>query len=252
MPDPHANRWARYDLWDERQLSLDRFAVDDPANGFCAADSPADPQPSLVIEDGRIVEMDGVAAADFDMIDEFIARYYFDLRVAEAAMALDSREFARMLVDLDRPRTELVKLSAGMTPAKLAQVVGHLSTMELAFANSKLRSRRQPSNQAHVTNAKDDPVQMAADAATAALYGFDEIETTVRVASNGRTNAIACAVGAAVVRDGVLIQCSLEEAEELRIGLAGFTSYTETMSVYGTEGAFLDGDDTPWSKAFLT
>ena len=45
---------------------------------------------------------------------------------------------------------------------------------------------------------------------------------------------------------------SLEEAEELRIALAGFTSYTETMSVYGTEGAFVDGDDTPWSKAFLT
>jgi propanediol dehydratase large subunit len=44
----------------------------------------------------------------------------------------------------------------------------------------------------------------------------------------------------------------LEEAEELRIALAGFTSYTETMSVYGTEASFLDGDDTPWSKAFLT
>ncbi|MEO6623690.1 MAG: propanediol/glycerol family dehydratase large subunit [Burkholderiaceae bacterium] len=252
MANPPANHWARYDLWDERHLSLDRFAVDDPANGFCAADSPADPKPSLVIEHGRIVEMDGVPAADFDLIDEFIASHYFDQSVAEAAMALDSREFARMLVDVDRPRAELVKLSAGMTPAKLAEVVGHLSTLELSFANSKLRSRRQPSNQAHVTNAKDDPVQMAADAATAALYGFDEIETTVRVARNGRTNAIACAVGAVAAREGVLIQCSLEEAEELRIALAGFTSYTETMSVYGTENAFLDGDDTPWSKAFLT
>ena len=54
-----------------------------------------------------------------------------------------------------------------------------------------------------------------------------------------------------MVRDGVLFQCSLEEAEELRIGMAGFTSYTETMSVYGTERSFIDGDDTPWSKAFL-
>ena len=27
MADPQANRWARYDLWDERQLSLDRFAA---------------------------------------------------------------------------------------------------------------------------------------------------------------------------------------------------------------------------------
>jgi propanediol dehydratase large subunit len=246
------NNWARYDLWDERHLSLDRFAVEDAENGFCAAASPHDPKPSLKIENGRIIELDGVPASEFDMIDEFIARHYFDLTIAEEAMALDSREFAHMLVDVHVPRERLVKLSAGMTPAKLAEVLGHLSTLELAFANSKLRCRRQPSNQAHVTNAKDDPVQMAADAATAALYGFDEIETTVRLASNGRTNAIACAVGAAVVRDGVLIQCSLEEAEELRIALAGFTSYTETMSVYGTEASFLDGDDTPWSKAFLT
>jgi propanediol dehydratase large subunit len=246
------NSWSRYDLWDERHLSLDRFAVEDPENGFCAVASPHDPKPSLVIGNSRIIEMDGVPASEFDMIDEFIARHYFDLTIAEEAMAIDSREFAKMLVDVNVPRERLVKLSAGMTPAKLAEVLGHLSTLELAFANSKLRCRRQPSNQAHVTNAKDDPVQMAADAATAALDGFDEIETTVRVASNGRTNAIACAVGAAVVRDGVLIQCSLEEAEELRIALAGFTSYTETMSVYGTEASFLDGDDTPWSKAFLT
>src|SRR5215213_337076 len=245
------NHWARYDLWDERHLSLDRFAVEDPENGFCAAASPFDPKPSLIIEGGRIIEMDGVPASEFDMIDEFIARHYFDLTIAGEAMAIDSREFARMLVDVDVPRERLVKLSAGMTPAKLAEVLGHLNTLELAFANSKLRCRRQPSNQAHVTNAKDDPVQMAADAATAALYGFDEIETTVRVARNGRTNAIACAVGAAVARDGVLIQCSLEEAEELRIALVGYTASTETMSVYGTESSFLDGDDTPWSKTFL-
>jgi propanediol dehydratase large subunit len=225
------NNWARYDLWDEGHLSFDRFAVEDPENGFCASASPYDPKPSLVIENGCIIEMDGVPASEFDMIDEFIARHYFDLTIAEPAMAMESREFAQMLVDVNVPRERLVKLSAGMTPAKLAEVLGHLSTLELAFANSKLRCRRQPSNQAHVTNAKDD---------------------TVRVASNGRTNAIACAVGAAVVRDGVLIQCSLEEAEELRIALAGFTSYTETLSVYGTEASFLDGDDTPWSKVFLT
>lgn len=29
------------------------------------------------------------------------------------------------------------------------------------------------------------------------------------------------------------------------------TSYAETVSVYGSEGSFIDGDDTPWSKAFL-
>ncbi len=50
---------------------------------------------------------------------------------------------------------------------------------------------------------------------------------------------------------GTLFQCSSEEAEELRIGMAGFTSYAETVSVDGTERSFTDGDDTPWSKAFL-
>jgi propanediol dehydratase large subunit len=55
-----------------------------------------------------------------------------------------------------------------------------------------------------------------------------------------------------VGRWGTLFQCSSEEAEELQIGMAGFTSYAETVSVYGTERAFIDGDDTPWSKAFLS
>jgi propanediol dehydratase large subunit len=129
-----------------------------------------------------------------------------------------------MLVDIDVPRDAVVKLTAGMTPAKLVEVLGHLNATELTFANSKLRCRSRPGNQAHVTNAKDDPVQMAADAATAALFGFDEIETTVRVARNARSNALACAVGAAAARNGTLIQCSVEEAEELRLGMAGFTS----------------------------
>jgi hypothetical protein len=33
--------------------------------------------------------------------------------------------------------------------------------------------------------------------------------------------------------------------------MKGLTSYAETLSVYGTERVFVDGDDTPWSKAFL-
>src|SRR4029434_4938764 len=33
--------------------------------------------------------------------------------------------------------------------------------------------------------------------------------------------------------------------------MKGLTSYAETLSVYGTERSFVDGDDTPWSKAFL-
>ena len=245
------NRWRRYDAWDERPLQLDRLAAEDPENGFCAANSPFDPTPSLCLADGEVVELDGRLAADFDLIDAFIARHHLDLGIAADAMALDSNQFARWLVDINVPREQCVRYAAGMTPAKLADVMGRLSTVELTFAQTKLRARREPANQAHVTNAKDDPLQMAADAATAVRLGFAEIETTVRVARNARLNAIGCQVGAAVAGGDTLVQCSVEEAEELRLALAGFTSYTETVSVYGTEGTFIDGDDTPWSKAFL-
>lgn len=246
-----ANRWQRFADWDARPLRLDRFAVEDAESGFAAFASPHDPKPAIVIEDGRVAAMDGVAAADFDMIDAFIARYHIDAEVAPEAMATPSPEIARMLVDMNVPREELVRLAHGMTPAKLAEVVAELSAMEIAFAYSKMRARRTPGNQAHVTNAKDDPLQLAADAAIAVALGFDEIETTMRVSRNAWSNALACCVGAAVGRAGTLFQCSSEEAEELQIGMAGFSSYAETVSVYGTERTFIDGDDTPWSKAFL-
>ena len=250
---PHKpNRWRRFSQWDERPLRLDNFAVDDPENGFSAMNGADDPQPGVEVEDGRIVSMDGLAVADFDMIDMFIARHHLDIDTVVETMSLPATEIARMLVDMNVPRTELVKLAHGLTPARLAEVVAQLTAMELTFAYSKMRARKTPGNQGHVTNAKDDPLQLVADAATAVAFGFDEIETTMRVSRNAWSNALACCVGAAVGRWGTLFQCSSEEAEELQIGMAGFSSYAETVSVYGTEKAFIDGDDTPWSKAFLT
>ena len=246
-----SNRWRRFADWDERPLRLDNFAVEDADNGFAAFSSPHDPKPAVGVGGSRITMMDGVAEADFDMIDLFIARYHLDPKVTEEAMAIPPADLAFMLVDPKVPRSELVRLAHGLTPARLAEVVARLSALEIAFAYAKMRARRTPGNQGHVTNAKDDPLQLAADAATAVALGFDEIETTMRVSRNAWSNALACCVGAAVGRWGTLFQCSSEEAEELLIGMAGFTSYAETVSVYGTEKAFIDGDDTPWSKAFL-
>jgi propanediol dehydratase large subunit len=254
MTDPvklDANRWRRLDDWDERPLRLDNFAAEDPESGFSAFKGAKDPAPGLDIADGKVQVMDGVAAADFDIIDAFIAAHHIDPEIAAEAMAIPSETLARMLVDMNVPRTELTRLAKGLTPAKLAETVAQLNAMELAFAYAKMRARRTPGNQAHVTNAKDDPLQLAADAAFAVALGFDEIETTMRVAQNAWSNALACCVGAAVGRAGTLFQCSSEEAEELEIGMAGFTSYAETVSVYGSESAFIDGDDTPWSKAWL-
>jgi len=245
------NRWKRFADWDERPLRLDKFAVEDASNGFAAFSSPADPKPGIEVNAGRIISLDGVLERDFDMIDLFIARHHIDPDITLEAMAMDSATLAHMLVDMTVPREVLVRLAHGLTPAKLAETVSQLNALEIAFAYQKMRSRKTPGNQAHVTNAKDDPLQLAADAATAVAFGFDEIETTMRVSRNAWSNALACAVGGAVGRWGTLFQCSSEEAEELRIGMAGFTSYAETVSVYGTEKAFVDGDDTPWSKGFL-
>jgi propanediol dehydratase large subunit len=139
-----------------------------------------------------------------------------------------------------------------MTPAKLAEILSLLNAAELVIAMTKMRARRTPSNQAHVTNRSDDPLLLAADAATAAAFGFRELETTVPVAGDAPSNAVAVSIGAAVGSPGVLVQCSVEEASELALGMRGLVSYAETVSLYGTEQIFIDGDDTPWSKAFLT
>ena len=249
---PNTNRWRRFQEWDKRPLRLDRFAAENPEAGFAVFSSPYDPRPGVAVKGGKIVSMDGKAEADFDILDAFIAKHHLDPEVVEEAMAMEPKAVARMLVDVNVPRATLERLARGMTPAKLASVIAEMSAIEIAFAYAKMRQRKTPGNQAHVTNAKDDPLQLAADAATAVALGFDEVETTMRVANNSWSNALACTIGTAVGRGGVLFQCSIEEAEELQIGLAGFASYAETVSVYGTERAFIDGDDTPWSKAFLT
>jgi len=244
---------GRFRFMDAQRVNLDGFAVEDQSLGLIAFNAAADPEPSLVLDaDGNVAEMDGRTADDFDLIDEFIARHGLDLSVAPEAMSLDDVEFARRIVDINVPRAEIIRLAAGATPAKLARVLSQLRAAELVIAMTKMRARKTPSNQAHVTNRSDDPLLLAADAATAAAFGFREIETTVPVLGDAPSNAVAVSIGAAVGAVGVLVQCSVEEALELELGMAGLVSYAETVSIYGTEQIFIDGDDTPWSKALLT
>jgi len=185
------------------------------------------------------------------MIDQFIADHAINRELAERVVAMDSKELARMIVDVNVPRSEIVKLTTAMTPAKICEVVGHMNVVEMMMALQKMRCRKTPDNQCHVTSLRDNPVQIAADAAEAALRGFNEQETTVGVVRYAPFNAIALLIGSQTGRGGVLTQCALEEATELQLGMKGFTAYAETISVYGTEDVFVDGDDTPWSKAFL-
>ena len=235
----------------KRELRQEAIISEAPALGLVAMSGPTDPKPSLDVEANAIVEMDGRAAADFDIVDRFIASYGIDLKQAELWMSRPSAEIARMLVDVDVPRESLTTLSRGLTPAKLAEVVSLLDPVEMMFAMKKLRARSTPRNQAHVTNRKENPALLAADAAEAAARGFAEIETTVGVSRYAPLNAISILVGSQVGRPGVLTQCAVEERLSLRLGILGLTTYAETVSVYGTEGCFVDGDDTPWSKAFL-
>ena len=235
----------------QQRVNLDGFAHEDVELGLVAMSSPHDPAPSLEVREGRVVEMDGRRVEDFDTLDTFIATRGIDLSVAAEAMALDDVALARLFLDPAVSRSEVVRLVAGTTPAKLARVVALLRPAELTLAMTKLRARRTPSNQAHVTNRLDDPLLLAADAATAAAFGFREIETTVPVLADAPSNAVAVTIGAAVASPGVLVQCAVEEAMELEMGIRGLVSYAETVSLYGTESVFIDGDDTPYSKAIL-
>lgn len=213
--------------------------------------SPYDPMPSIKIENGLIIEMDGKAFIDFDSLEIFIAKYGINVTLAEWAMSIPPSEIAKMIVDINVKREDIIKITTAITPAKMLQVVKSLNAVELMMGQMKMRVRRTPANQAIVTNIKDNPALLAADAAEAALRGFSEIETTCAVSRYAPLNAMSILVGAQTCRGGVLTQCSMEESLEVRMGMLGLTSYAETVSLYGTEAAMDDGDDTVWSKAFL-
>ena len=244
-------RSKRFAVLAQRPVNQDGLIGEWPEEGLIAMDSPFDPVSSVKVDNGLIVELDGKRRDQFDMIDRFIADYAINVERTEQAMRLEAVEIARMLVDIHVSREEIIAITTAITPAKAVEVMAQMNVVEMMMALQKMRARRTPSNQCHVTNLKDNPVQIAADAAEAGIRGFSEQETTVGIARYAPFNALALLVGSQCGRPGVLTQCSVEEATELELGMRGLTSYAETVSVYGTEAVFTDGDDTPWSKAFL-
>ncbi len=244
-------RSKRFAILAEREINQETFVEPWPEAGLIVTDSPYDPKPSLQIENGQVVELDGRPRAEFDMLDIWIADHALNLAVAAEAMATPAQQIARRLVDINFSQKEVRRLAEGCTPAKLCEIIRHMNVLEMMMGLAKMRVRRTPANQAHVTNWREHPALLAADAAEAALRGFAEVETTVRVARNAPFNALAILIGTQTGRGGVLTQCAVEEALGLKLAMKGLTSYAETLSVYGTEPTFVDGDDTPWSKAFL-
>lgn len=236
---------------EKRPVNQETFIKPWPEVGLATLESPFDPSPSLTIENGIVVEMDGVSREQFDIIDHFIVSYSLDLEMAPKAMMTPSVDIARMLVDINVCRKDVLQIVGGCTPAKLVDIVKQMNVLEMMTGLSKMRARRSPANQAHVTNRKEHPALLSADAAEAALRGFSEIETTIAITRYAPLNALSVLVGSQIGRGGILTQCAVEEATNLHLGFKGLTTYSETLSVYGTERAFIDGDDTPWSKAFL-
>ena len=94
----------RAQFYATRPISRDNLVPENAALGLIAFSSPNDPEPSLRISDGRIVELDGKSEDEFDLLDEFIARRGIDLAVAEEAMALDDVAFARRSWTAATPR----------------------------------------------------------------------------------------------------------------------------------------------------
>ncbi|MCT2299843.1 MULTISPECIES: propanediol/glycerol family dehydratase large subunit [Dietzia] len=244
-------RSLRTEILEARPVNLDGFVEEWPEVGMVAMDSEFDPKPSVRVENGVIVEMDGKERIDFDFIDQFIADKSIDVAAAEAAMKLEPAHIARMMVDPNVSRADVLAVTKGLTPAMHLEVAKTMNIVEIMMGMQKMRARRTPANQAHCTSERDNPLQVVCDAAEASLRGFAEMETTLGVVRYAPLVAMAQQIGSQVGTGGPLTQCALEEATELELGMRGITGYAETISVYGTEQVFVDGADTPWSKAFL-
>jgi propanediol dehydratase large subunit len=208
---PADRRSARFESREAHELRRELLIEPLPDLGLVAMNGPNDPEPSLVVDGERVVELDGRREAEWDALDHFIARSGIDVEVARKTAQLADEDIARMLIDVDVSRSELVRLSRGLSPARLARIAAMLDPVELMFALKKLRARRAPANQAHVTNLKENPALLAADAAEAAARGFAEVETTVGVSRYAPLNAIAILVGSQTGRPGVMTQCAVEE-----------------------------------------
>src|SRR4030095_12237676 len=173
----------RFQARAQREINKDSFIHERPEKGLILFESPYDPPPQIKVRQGRVVELDGRPEGEFDLLDRFIADYAIDASITEACMATDSLALARSLADFNVPRHEVLRLFSGLTPGKLTQVGNRLTVVAMRMAMQKMRARRTPSNQAHVTNRKEHPALLAADAAEAVERGFAELDTPAGTAS---------------------------------------------------------------------
>ena len=113
----------RIEILDNRPVNKDGFIDEWPEMGFVAMKSPYDPKPSIRIENGKIMELDGKERKDFDFLDQFIADYAIRIDRAEQSMGISSVDIARKIVDINVSRKEVLELVSGITPAKMSEVI---------------------------------------------------------------------------------------------------------------------------------
>ena len=99
----------------------------------------------------------------------------------EEAAALDSVEMARRLVDIHADRKDIARLVAGMTPAKLCEVLRHMNVVEMMMAGA-------PAVQVGAANLVDPYAckKIIEDLPTVcADLGIDKLSDVIGVVKNG-------------------------------------------------------------------
>ena len=173
----------RFEVLAARPVNQDGYVQEWPEVGLIAMNSPFDPKPSIKIENGVITEMDGKCRADFDMLDTFIADHAIRLGNAEKAMAMDSLEIARKIVDINVSREEILDITLSLTPRQAdrgRRQAEHRGDHDGHDQDARPHDARQPvprHQRAPTTRFRSRP-----DAAEAGVRGFAEMETTVAVA----------------------------------------------------------------------
>ena len=99
-----APRSGRFASRAEKELRRELLVSPLPELGLVAMDGPNDPESELVVEDGRVVRLDGRAEAEFDVIDRFLVAIQMRRRGGSGEMAVRQAdlELLAALVRSDR------------------------------------------------------------------------------------------------------------------------------------------------------
>ncbi|MDP1466073.1 propanediol/glycerol family dehydratase large subunit, partial [Klebsiella pneumoniae] len=76
----------------------------------------------------------GKRREQFDLIDRFIAVYAINVERTEQALGMEAVEIARMLVDIQVSREEIIAITTAITPANAVEVIAQMNVVEMMMA----------------------------------------------------------------------------------------------------------------------